>query len=97
LELADSPPYLTILDGDVLPVIAILLTAFLLSMFLLVIERTHRIFGPVESMKKMVSELENGNYSTRVHLRKDDDFQVIGNKLNLLAETLQKKNDCPKT
>lgn len=80
-----------ILISDVIPVIGTLLVAFLVSMLLLLIERTHRIFGPVEAMKKLVASIESGNYRERICLRKDDDFQEIGVKLNTLASQLEEK------
>ncbi len=83
-----------ILISDTLPVIGTLLVAFLLSMLLLVIERTHRIFGPAEAMKKLLRDLNDGNYSSRIKLRKDDDFQETAAKLNRLAEKLEQ--DHPK-
>jgi methyl-accepting chemotaxis protein len=75
-----------------LPTISFVVLAFLLSMFLVVIERTKRIFGPTENMKKFLSEMESGNFKARITLRKDDDFQKIAQKLNIMAENLEKRN-----
>jgi signal transduction histidine kinase len=78
--------------SDSLPIIIFVLVAFLLSMFLIVVERTKRIFGPTENMKKFLLELESGNFKARIKLRKDDDFQKIAQKLNIMAESLEKRN-----
>jgi methyl-accepting chemotaxis protein len=77
---------------EALPSIVFVLLAFLLSMYLVVVERTKRIFGPTENMKTFLSELESGNFKARITLRKNDDFQKIAAKLNIMAETLEKRN-----
>lgn len=52
---------------------------------------THRLVGPMVSIKKHIDELISGNYSTRTHLREKDYFRDVASKLNELAETLESK------
>ena len=64
---------------------------FLFIMFATILRLTHRIYGPLVSIKRFLNELKSGNYSARVILRKDDDLQDLVKELNELAETLEKK------
>jgi hypothetical protein len=75
-------------------------TKFLLLGFLIIyvcgvgvlsITYTHRLVGPMVSIKKHIDELIIGNYSTRTHLREKDYFRDVAAKLNELAETLESK------
>lgn len=52
---------------------------------------SHRIFGPLVPISRHIVELQNGNYSSRVQLRKDDFMVELKDELNLLAEKLEKK------
>jgi HAMP domain-containing protein len=51
---------------------------------------SHRIFGPSVPIRRMIRELNEGNYSTRISLRKYDEFKELAADLNQLAETLEK-------
>lgn len=77
---------------DAWPSLISILLAFFLSMFLLVIERTQRIFGPIQNMKNFLAQLEKGQFNGRLNIRKNDDFQALAQKLNSLAETLEMRN-----
>jgi signal transduction histidine kinase len=50
---------------------------------------THRMVGPVVAFSRHVKELAQGNYASRVKLRKGDAFQTFADELNALAEGLQ--------
>ncbi len=81
----------SILLWDTLPTLIALLSAFFLSMLLLLLERTQRVFAPVDSMKDFLGEIEKGNFAARLRIRKGDDFQNIAGKLNIMAEVLEKR------
>lgn len=59
---------------------------FVVSMVTLSIFYTHRMVGPVIQMIRHVQELKNGNFNSRVVLRKGDAFQELADELNQLAE-----------
>ena len=61
-----------------------------LIMFAAGVALSHRIFGPIVPMKRLIEDLTNGNYSSRVALRKTDEFQDVADSLNQLAENLEK-------
>lgn len=61
--------------------------------FLIWLKVSHRIFGPLVPISRHIRELQQGNYSSRVHLRKDDFMLDLKDDLNILAETLQKTKE----
>jgi len=71
--------------------IALTLSVFLaLSTFVVGAWLSHRIYGPMVSLKRHVEKLIQGEYSSRVTLREEDRFQDLARDLNLLAENLEK-------
>lgn len=50
---------------------------------------THRLVGPTYAFRRHIREIKNGNYSSRVVLRKGDAFQEVAEDLNELAMTLE--------
>jgi HAMP domain-containing protein len=64
---------------------------FALVLFSTVFKLTHRFYGPIVALKRTLVELNNGNYATRVRLRKKDELQEIASGLNTLAESLERK------
>jgi signal transduction histidine kinase len=75
--------------------ISIAIIAFVAITLIVVIRRTHRMYGPMISMMRFVSELKRGNYAVRINIRERDDFQKFVSELNALAEELQKKHGVP--
>lgn len=59
------------------------------GMLALGVSMSHRIFGPMVPLQRLVGELQKGNYSARGHLRRNDEFQELMADLNALAEKLQ--------
>lgn len=51
---------------------------------------SHRVVGPVNRFEAMLNELLNGNYSTRIKIRRKDEFKEIEVLLNRLAEVLER-------
>lgn len=71
------------------------IVAFVGITLFVVIRRTHRMYGPMISMMRFVSELKRGNYAVRINVRERDDFQNFVSELNALAVELQKKHGIP--
>lgn len=69
--------------------------AFITITLFVVVRRTHRMYGPMISMMRFVSELKRGNYAVRINIRERDDFQNFVSELNALAEELQRKHGVP--
>lgn len=72
--------------------IALTLVMFVATMLVVVVRRTHRMYGPIVSILRFVNELKRGNYAVRIHVREKDDFQTLVEQLNELAETLHKRH-----
>lgn len=64
--------------------------------FVLSIIVTHRMVGPVYVFERHIRHLINGDYSSRITLRKGDDFKELSLLLNEVAEQLEKKNSSNK-
>jgi len=71
------------------------IVAFVAITLFVVVRRTHRMYGPMISMMRFVSELKRGNYAVRINIRERDDFQKFVTELNALAEELQNKHGVP--
>jgi signal transduction histidine kinase len=52
---------------------------------------SRRIFGPVIPMRRHVQKLCEGDFTSRIHLRRGDEFKHLSEDLNHLAEVLQQK------
>lgn len=52
---------------------------------------SHRIFGPVVSLRRHITSLLEGKYDSRVKLRKNDELKDLADDLNKLAESLQSR------
>jgi signal transduction histidine kinase len=51
----------------------------------------NQIFGPLVPIKKFILKLKEGDYSSRILLRKDDEFTDIADELNALAQNLEQQ------
>jgi signal transduction histidine kinase len=76
------------LSGSAVFFVAIAMTVAALG-FILGAQLANRIFGPMVAIKKMIEKLKDGNYTGRIHLRKNDEFNDVADELNLLAEKLE--------
>jgi HAMP domain-containing protein len=50
---------------------------------------SHAIFGPKVPLERHVTKLIEGDFSSRVHLRRSDEFKKLAADLNRLAEKLE--------
>jgi methyl-accepting chemotaxis protein len=64
---------------------------YLVINILITIIFTHRLIGPTIAFRRHVRALIDGNYSSRINLRKGDAFVEVAEDLNSLAEHLGKK------
>lgn len=52
---------------------------------------SNRVYGPLIPILRHIGEMKGGNFSNRIHLRKDDELQEVQDALNDLAEDFGKK------
>ena len=71
------------------------LLIFITTMMVVVLRRTHKMYGPMVSIMRFLAELEKGNYAVRIHVRERDDFRSIVGKMNELAESLHRRHGAP--
>jgi methyl-accepting chemotaxis protein len=50
---------------------------------------SHAIFGPKVPLERHVGKLIEGDFSSRIHLRRTDEFKKLAADLNRLAEKLE--------
>lgn len=58
---------------------------------------THRLIGPTYAFRRHIQSLIDGDYGSRVNLRKNDAFPEVANDLNRLAEHLQSNSRVAKS
>ena len=58
----------------------------MLIITMLVIWYSHRFVGPMVAFRRQVNAIRNGNYDSRIKLRKHDAFTNFADDLNSLAE-----------
>ncbi|MBN1586081.1 MAG: HAMP domain-containing protein [Candidatus Omnitrophica bacterium] len=49
---------------------------------------SHKISGPLFSLRRTVDSIKNGNLNAQFHIRRDDQIQALADSLNGMAETL---------
>jgi hypothetical protein len=63
---------------------------YLVFNIVLTVVFTHRMVGPAVAFKRHIRALREGDYDSRVVLRKGDAFDDVAEELNLLAHSLGK-------
>jgi nitrate/nitrite-specific signal transduction histidine kinase len=58
----------------------------------IVFRMTHRIYGPLVSIERFVEQIARGEYQKRVTIRRGDELKRLADKLNVMAEELQKRH-----
>ena len=53
---------------------------------------THRLVGPTVAFQHFLEKIREGDYSARVHVRKNDAFGDIADDLNKTAEELERRH-----
>ena len=88
------PPYLDEIvaaqTSDFLIVCGVLTFVYALIVVGLSIVYAHRMVGPMVPFRRQLEALKNGDYSTRVHLRRGDAFEDVARELNELSELLER-------
>ncbi len=64
------------------------LGAYIVFVLAISIWYTHRLVGPMVAFKRHFEALQNGNFSHRTNLRKNDAFHEAANELNKATEML---------
>jgi signal transduction histidine kinase len=72
--------------------IGVLLIGYIVGRFILVFKLTHRYYGPLVSIERFIEEMTKGKYSFRVKIRQKDELQRLANRLNDMADALQKRH-----
>ena len=50
---------------------------------------SHKIAGPIYRIEQFLGAMVSGNFSSRITLRKGDEFMSVANKINILNDTLK--------
>lgn len=66
--------------------------SFLILTYGAVFKLTHRYYGPLVAIYRFLDQMEQGVYSSRVTIRKNDELVELVQKLNSLADKLEKEN-----
>ena len=71
----------------------VLFVLYIVLLAVVCIAYTHKLIGPFQPFNRHVDSMLTGDYDSRVHLRKGDPdlFQDYADKLNALAEKLEKQ------
>jgi HAMP domain-containing protein len=72
--------------------IGVMLIGYIVGMFVLVFKLTHRYYGPLVSIERFIEEMTKGKYAFRVKIRQKDELQRLANRLNEMADALQKRH-----
>ena len=93
LGMSDGSSYWDLLENPIvisgLTQIGLALVAFTLVTVATSIVLTHRVYGPLVSIRRLVRTLTTGDFSARVHIRKHDDLHDLADELNALADSLE--------
>ena len=78
--------------GDFAIVTCVIAVAYMAVMLTVSIAFLHRMMGPTIALRRQIRELRRGNYGSRVAMRSTEvTFSELGNEINDLAETLEKR------
>ncbi len=72
--------------------LAVASIVYMSLLFTIIFSVTHRFYGPMVSIERFVDSIIEGNYEHRIAVRKRDELNRIVAKLNLMAETLEKRH-----
>ncbi|MGE0173633.1 MAG: HAMP domain-containing protein [Oligoflexales bacterium] len=69
-----------------------LLVSFVAVLFFVVFRTTHKYYGPLISIDRFIEKIKDGDYTSRIVIRKTDELQDLANALNGMAETLAQRH-----
>lgn len=70
---------------------AVISLAVALCAFVYALRLSHRFYGPIVPILRLIEQLKNGDYSARGQLREDDELQEIMSSLNEMSEALSRR------
>lgn len=95
LDLTDLPDEVRNIVSDHVTKLSGWLSFFILvyalSVILVSIIYTHRLVGPTIAFRRVLRDLNEGRFGSRVVIRKGDAFAEVANEINRLADKLEKK------
>ena len=95
-NMTDAKDQLELVTNDIFYQNAIkiggLLVGYVVGMFVLVFKLTHRYYGPLVSIERFIDEITKGKYKYRVKIRQKDELQRLANRLNEMADALEKRH-----
>ena len=95
-NMTDAKDQLELVTNDIFYQNAIkiggLLVGYVVGMFVLVFKLTHRFYGPLVSIERFIDEMTKGKYKYRVKIRQKDELQRLANRLNEMADALEKRH-----
>lgn len=95
-NMTDAKDQLELVTNDIFYQNAIkiggLLVGYVVGMFVLVFKLTHRYYGPLVSIESFIDEMTKGKYKYRVKIRQKDELQRLANRLNEMADALEKRH-----
>ncbi len=72
--------------------IGALFALYLVILFTVVFKLTHRYYGPLVSIERFIDEIKRGHYGQRVRIRERDELHNLVNRLNEMAEVLERRH-----
>ena len=63
--------------------------------FVLGIQQSHRVVGPVARLKRMIEAIGDGDFSQRITLRHGDTLEDLAKSINQMVEKLQQRFPSP--
>lgn len=68
------------------------LAIYAIAVVLVSIIYTHKLIGPTIAFRRVIKDLREKRYNSRVVIRKGDAFAEVAEEINKLAESLEKKS-----
>jgi len=72
--------------------LSVIFISFIAILFWVVLNITHKYYGPLVSIERFVDEISAGRYDRRVKIRRGDELERLVSKLNQMADQLQARH-----
>ena len=69
-----------------------LFAVYILTLLAVIFRTTHKYHGPLVSIERFADLIVEGKYYSRVAIRKKDELKSLAEKLNAMAQALEKKH-----
>jgi methyl-accepting chemotaxis protein len=89
-KLRDVYPEARLFDilGNVYKHLSVCFLLLLVVTFGLAIFRSHKIAGPIFRLKQYIHQMSEGDFASRVSLRKKDELKTLSEELNILSQNI---------